>query len=101
MRRATTPTHTFTLPTDVSVSQVTDLRITYGQSDEIILEKTLSDTGIDTEKNMFAVTLTEDETNLFAPGKALIQLKAKVGDTTLESQIIWFPVKPALNSGRL
>ena len=100
MRRATTPTHTFTFPSDVNVSQVTELKITYGQFDEIILEKSLSDVVIDAENNVFALTLTEDEANLFAPGKALIQVKAKINNVALESQMIWLTVKPVLNSGR-
>lgn len=100
MRRATTPTHTFTFPEDVLVEEVDDVLVTYSQNGENVLEKTKNDLEIDTENNMYIVPkLTQEETNLFAPGKALIQLKAKVGDVVMESQMIWLPVKPALNSG--
>lgn len=100
MRRSTTPTHTFTFPAEIPVSEVTDVLITYSQCGKNILEKKMSDLGVDTDKNMFVLPkLTQDETNLFAPGKALIQVKAKIGDTVLESQMLWLMVKPALNSG--
>ncbi len=102
MRRATTPTHTFTFPEEVPVSEVSDVLITYSQCGKTVLEKKLSDLGIDTTNNMFVLPkLTQDETNLFAPGQALIQLKAKVEDRVLESQMIRFMVKPALNSGEM
>lgn len=102
MRRSTTPTHTFTFPTEIPVSEVNDVLITYSQCGKNVLEKKLSDLGVDTSNNMFVLPkLTQDETNLFAPGKALIQLKAKIGDRVLESQLIWLTVKPALNSGRM
>lgn len=100
MRRATTPTHTFTFPDDVPVSEVNYVLITYSQCGKNILEKKLSDLGVDTSKNMFVLPkLTQDETNLFAPGKALVQVKVKIGDRVLESQMLWLTVKPALNSG--
>lgn len=98
MRRATTPIHTFTFPEDVPVGEVSDVKVTYSQERNIILEKTLKDMAVDTENNAMAVALTEDESNLFAPGKALIQVRAKVGDGALSSQMIWMTVKPVLNS---
>ena len=78
MRRATTPTHTFTFPADVPVDEVDDVLITYTQNRQNILEKTKKDVEIDVINNMIVVPkLTEAETSLFAPGKALIQLKAR------------------------
>lgn len=100
MRRATTPTHTFTFPSDVLVSEITNVLITYSQCGKNILEKKLDDLDIDTENNMLILPkLTQEETNLFAPGKALIQVKAQIDEKVLESQMIWLTVKPALNSG--
>ena len=98
MRRATTPTHTFTFPQEVEVSTVEKTLITYSQCGKIVLEKTLEDLEVDTENNMMTLQLTEAETNLFAPGKALIQVKAKVNGTSLASQMIGLPVKPVLDS---
>lgn len=98
MRRATTPTHIFTFPETVEVGSVSEILISYTQCGKTILEKTLENLTIDTDNNRFEVKLTEAETDKFAPGKALIQLRAKIGDTTLASQMIVFPVKPVLNS---
>lgn len=98
MRRATTPTHTFTFPDGVKVTDVTEALITYSQCGKKILEKTLGDLGVDAENNLFALQLTETETKLFAPGKALIQVRAKINGTSLVSQMLWLNVKPVLDS---
>ena len=98
MRRATTPNHTFTFPEEVEVSSVTDILISYSQNGQKILEKTLNDLTIDTENNAFNLKLTQKETDSFAPGKALVQVRAKTGNTALASQMIWLTVKPVLNS---
>lgn len=99
MRRATTPTHTFTLPDEVPVGSLSKVLLTYSQNGKTILEKSLPDLTTDTDKNTLFYELTQAETNLFAPGKALIQLRAKYNNgTVLESQMIWLTVKPALNS---
>lgn len=99
MRRATTPTHIFKLPEDVIVGNVTEALVTYSQCGEKKLEKTLTDLTIDSENNSFRFELTQDETKLFAPGKALVQVRVKDGrGSALASQMILFPVKPVLNS---
>lgn len=99
MRRATTPTHIFVIPEAVAVSSLEKVLLTYSQNGATVLEKTLSDLAIDSDKNSLYYELTQNETNLFAPGKALIQLRVKTNTgAVLESQMIWFPVKPALNS---
>lgn len=99
MRRATTPTHTFSLPEDVPADSLGKALLTYSQNGKTILEKNLSDLNIDSENNALYYELTQTETNLFAPGKALIQLRAKTNSgAVLESQMIWLTIKPALNS---
>ena len=98
MRRATTPTHIFTFPDTVEVSSVTEILISYSQCGKAILEKSFKDLSIDTDKNAFYLDLTQDETDLFAPGKALIQVRAKTDNKMLASQMIWLTVKPVLNS---
>lgn len=101
MRRATTPTHIFTLPDTVKVSSVTEVLITYSQCGRKILEKTENDVTFDTDNNAISLSLTQQETELFAPGKALAQLRAKAGDSVFASQMIIIPVKPVLNSEEL
>ena len=99
MRRATTPTHTFILPDEVSVGSLEKVLLTYSQNGEKTLEKELADLKTNSDNNSLYYKLTQDETNLFAPGKALIQLRVKNNsETVLESQMIWLTVKPALNS---
>lgn len=99
MRRATTPTHTFSLPEDVPADSLGKALLTYSQNGKTILEKNLSDLNIDSENNALYYELTQAETNLFAPGKALFQLRAKTNSgAVLESQMIWLTIKPALNS---
>ena len=98
MRRATTPIHTFTFPDNVKVEEVTEALVSYSQNGQKILEKTLNDLTADTTNNTFSLALTENETKLFAPGKALIQVRVKVSGGALASQMIWLNVKPVLNS---
>ena len=99
MRRATTPTHTFTFPEDVPVNELSDILVTYSQSKSKILEKTLEDMELSAEDNTASVTLTQEETTRFAPGKALIQVRAKGNNNVvLASQMIWLDVKPVLDS---
>lgn len=98
MRRATTPTHIFTFPETVEVGSVQEVLISYSQGGQTVLQKNLSDLAMDTEKNAFSAKLTQDETRLFAPGKAIIQLRAKNGTVVLASQMMWLPVKPVINS---
>ena len=98
MRRATTPTHIFTFPDTVEVSSVTEIMISYSQGGKTILEKTLDNLTIDSDNNAFNLKLTQKETDSFAPGKALVQVRAKTTEATLASQMIWLTVKPVLNS---
>lgn len=98
MRRATTPTHTFTFPQDIEVGSVTEALVTYSQCGRTVLEKTLGDAEVDSENNMISINLSAEETNLFAPGKALVQVRIKIDEAMLASQVLWFPVKPVLNS---
>lgn len=98
MRRATTPTHIFSFPENVNVADITEALVTYSQCGKKILEKTLSDLTIDTDNNSFSLDLKQTETDSFAPGKALVQLRVKDDDSVLASQMIWLNVKPVLNS---
>ena len=98
MRRATTPIHTFNFPENVKVEQVTEALVSYSQNGCKILEKTLKDLTADKTNNCFQLALTEDETKLFAPGKALVQVRVKINGGALASQMIWLTVKPTLDS---
>lgn len=99
MRRATTPTHIFTFPDNVDLADIRAALISYSQCGKNILEKTLDDLTVDTENRTLSVELTQEESNLFAPGKALVQVRVRTKNhSSLTSQMIWVTVKPALNS---
>lgn len=102
MRIATTPTHKFIFPEEVSVDELANAEIVYGQGGEQILTKTLSDFSKDPETNSISIVLTQEETKQFAPGEALVQARVKSANgAMLASQIIIFNVKPVLNSEEL
>jgi hypothetical protein len=85
MRLGSTPRHEFTLPFDVSL--IKQFKVTYRQNGKIILEKYLNDFEIST--NTLSVTLTQEETFLFAEG-VNVELQARVltmGGDALPSDI--------------
>lgn len=99
MRRATTPTHIFTLPDEVGVTTIVAANLVYSQDGEMKLKKSLNDLIIDENKNALYFTFTQDEATIFAPAKALTQLRVKTSDgAILASQMIWVTIKPVLDS---
>lgn len=69
----TTPTHIFKIPFDTS--QLKEIRISYAQDDEVIVEKTTSDCAF--EGNKITVTLSQEDTLQFDHRKA-VELQMKV-----------------------
>lgn len=61
MYRASTPIHR--LRFRIAPENIADILLTYTQNDKIILEKTKGD--MTNEGNVWSVTLTQEETNLF------------------------------------
>ena len=85
MRLGSTPKHEFTLPFDMSL--VKEFKVTYKQNGKIILEKYLGDFEVD--GNTLSVTLTQEETFLFADG-INVEVQARVltmGGDALPSDI--------------
>ena len=73
--RGTTPEHEFDLPYDKQLIQ--DVRVTYGQQGKEIFTKSLKDCSIGDKK--ISVSLTQEETFLFKPGKHLyIEIRIKL-----------------------
>lgn len=93
MYRVTTPTHTFNLPFDTSL--IDKLILTYKQQDKIVLEKTEEDVTIEEGKIYF--TFTQEETKLFKADNAKVQLRVKMGDTVMASNILTINIKEVLN----
>lgn len=72
MIRGTTPTHTFDLPVNKDI--VKDIRITYVQNDEIIIEKKLRDVTL--YEGKVETTLSQADTLKFkAQRSAFVQLR--------------------------
>ena len=61
MKRATTPTHRFTLPVDASL--IRRFLLTYTQNGKVVLEKRETDMAV--EGNEWRIKLTQEEANLF------------------------------------
>lgn len=93
MKRATTPTHEFTLPIEASL--IRRFLLTYTQNGEIILEKRETDMAVN--GNVWSVKLTQEEANLFTGGviaRAQIRILTTGGDAMAsgEYQIYVGPV---------
>ena len=70
MKRGSTPTNTFTLDIDLRGATVF---ITYEQDGVIVMEKTGEDLTVG--EKQIVLTLTQEETLAFHPGKVLIQIR--------------------------
>lgn len=79
MIRGTTPTQTFGLP--VSGENVKNIRVTYSQDDEIVLEKKFDDVRFEGSKVIFE--LSQEETFKFKAGIAEVQLRVLTDDNKL------------------
>jgi hypothetical protein len=96
MRRASTPTHYFELPSEFE-GNLEKVLVTYAQDNEIVLEKTEAD--LTFEGNVFYYTLTQEETNLFQDGVFVeIQIRVKTKDgISVPSDIYKVNVQKVLN----
>lgn len=96
MFRATTPTHYFILPEEISTGDINDLIITYTQADKTVLEKRKDDVSISQQQISFQ--LTQAESNAFAPGFANLQMRVKMNNgTVIASQIYRISTDEVLN----
>ena len=93
--RGTTPDQIFTLPFEKEL--ISDLKVTYAQNKQKILQKTLKDVKI--EGNDISFTLTQEETFKFSEkGVVSVQLKIKtINGQVLNSDIIHIRIDPALD----
>lgn len=93
MRRGTTPTHTFTLPLDIST--VKKLRITYEQGGYKFVK-----TDYTVDGNAIRTTLTQEETLGFECNKqARVQIKIlTINNAVVISDILSFVVGESLDN---
>ena len=95
MYRATTPTHTFTLPFEADT--ITECVLTYSQRGRAILEKNLGD--MTPTENKLIVQLTQEEANLFCEDAVYIQLRVKLTNgKVLASRMVNANVLDVLNA---
>lgn len=84
MIRGTTPTHRFVLDSDVDMSTIADVRVSYGQHNQEIFCKTLEDITID--DHTIITTLTQEESLSFnAMYEVQIQLRILLTDGRVRS----------------
>lgn len=95
MIRGTTPQHTFEFPFDPA--DCSEIVITYEQKGIEILEKHIGDLTIDSEENTVAFRLTQEETLAFGVGYVEVQVKAKVGNNVMASEIFTVPASRILD----
>lgn len=99
MIRGTTPTHTFTLPFDVS--EIKEIDVCYAQQGTIVLQKTFAD--CDAEGNKITIVLSQEETLEFRDN-AGVQIQLRVltkNNKALASRITTKYVKDVLYDGVL
>lgn len=97
MIRGTTPTHIFKLSIDTSTLK--EIRLTYKQYGEVVLEKTEKD--VQLEDNMIRFTFNQEESMLFRAGMVKVEVQLKVlttSDTVLASPIKYISVEEILNT---
>lgn len=94
--RGTTPTHEFTIP--CNVSEIVNLRISYGQCERELFVKEIGDCQM--EGNTIRVTLTQEDTFSFdCKNSAMIHLRVLLADGTVpETDIIIVKVGKSLNN---
>lgn len=99
MIQGTTPTHRFNL--DISTDLVSEIRASYEQNGDIVLEKETEDFAM--YGSTAEVKLTQEETMLFeAPAPARIQLHLRTtDDNALVARPIDIPVHILLNKKEL
>ncbi len=86
MIRGTTPTHTFTLPFDVTL--VKEIRILYAQDRNMLVTKETADCVM--EGSAVSVTLTQEDTFKFDCEKH-VQIQLRV--LTTDGQVLSTPIK--------
>jgi len=102
MWRGTTPTHVFTVPSDVPLQNFTTMYMTYSQNGKVVVEKKESDLTVDTANHKIRLTFTQADSLRFQPGSVQIQLRAKTaqGDA-VASNIITTTAADVLKDGEI
>lgn len=98
MTRGTTPTHIFLLPDNLDSSLFTEAFITYAQLGKVVTEKEMEDLTI--SGNEVRVTLSQEDTLRFLPGKVEIQMRVKtVSGSVFASDVVLTSADKVLKDG--
>ena len=96
--RGSTVTNYFT--SDIDLSEVTNLYVTFAQDHKVIFEKTLDDVEFKDEGKVVAVPLTQEDTIIFKNGLPVeIQIVATLHNSKLVSNILRTDVGKLLRDG--
>lgn len=102
MYRGTTPTITFKIKTELDLNDISECWITF----KTVLGKKI-DFGkdsmiIDPEEKTIDITMSQEETLFYTPGKILVQLRIKMNDgTAYASNINELTMKDILKDGEI
>ena len=98
MRRGTTPTITMWLPAGISCAEISDAIFSIAQSGTEIVTKKFDDIVKNSDDNTLSVVLTQEDTlALNACTSAKMQVKVKINDAILASDITTVSVGDILN----
>lgn len=85
--RGTTPTFSFTLPENISQTNISELNISFSQDETVLISKSLEDCEFQDEHTLISI-LEQEDTLALLPGKCYFQLKIKLtDDNVVASQI--------------
>ena len=102
MRRGTTPTIVMKLPDYIPCEDISDAIFSIAQCENEIIKKDFSAFSIDSDSKLLYVRLTQEDTlSLKSCYSADLQLKIKIGDEVITSDITTVAVGKAFNEGVL
>ena len=101
MIRGTTPTLQFTISSNITMSDIQEMWLTFAQFGKVIISKTMKDMSID--NGVVTVTLTQDETLKLKSGRQTnMQLRLLLNDgTALASGVKRFSIGDVLQEGEI
>ena len=97
MIRGTTPTITMELPEKIPVSEIREAVFTISQHGKEVITRKLADMAPDAEKNSLEVRLSQEETLKLKDDLLAMQLKLKIGEDVVASEIVTGTARQILN----
>ena len=100
MWRGTTPTHTFTLPEGIKLSDFDVVYVSYAQCGHTVLEKNIAE--LESTSDGFRLIFSQADTLCFSPGPVNIQVRARFPDgRAVASNIITTTAQEVLKDGEI